>query len=192
MQKEEARKVYRQKRRELAEAEFARLNERLSDNFFGALDLTSVNVLHTFLPIASQKEVDTWRIIRRIRNEFPHVRIAVPRVNDQSAVIESYLFEREDQLEVNTWGIPEPTSGMPVANEKIDLILTPLLAVDLRGNRVGYGRGFYDRFLSNVAAQKIGLSLFPPVDRIEGMNAMDVPIDRVVTPEGVIDFHRKA
>lgn len=189
MLKEEVRNLYRQKRRQLSEEEFELLNAKLGDRFFEAVDLQKVKVLHTFLPIRKMHEVDTWRIIEKIRHSYPHIEVAIPRVNTETAIIESYLYEGKDQLETNIWGIPEPTSGIPVANEKIDVVLTPLLAADRRGGRVGYGRGFYDRFLCELRAQKVGLSFFPPEEHIEGMSAADVPLDMLVTPDGVYRFN---
>ena len=74
--------------------------------------------------------------------------------------------------------------------EKIDLVLVPLLAFDKRGHRVGYGKGYYDRLLSQVRhdCRKIGLSLFQPVDVIDDIAASDIELDECVTPEGVVAF----
>ena len=184
MTKDQVRKLYLQKRLGLSEAEFQLMNKRLADTFFASVDLSAINVLHTFLPIEKQKEVNTWLIIERIKKEFPHIQISVPRINNQSSTIENFYFEGAHQLEKNTWGIMEPKQGIPTPNEKSDTVLVPLLAFDKKGNRVGYGRGFYDKFLSAINCRKIGLSFFPFVKSIEGMGPQDVPIDAAVTPEG--------
>lgn len=190
MTKEQSRKLYLQKRLGLSDAEFQRLSKRLTDNFFSSLDLSSIKVLHTFLPIEKQKEINTWMIIDRIRREHPQIRLSVPKINNQTSTIESFYFEDANQLEKNTWGIMEPKQGIPTPTDKIDAVLVPLLAFDRKGNRVGYGRGFYDKFLSNISCRKIGLSFFPPVQSIEGMSAQDVPIDVAVTPEGVFNLNK--
>jgi 5-formyltetrahydrofolate cyclo-ligase len=142
MTKDQIRKLYLQKRLALSEAEFQQLNHQLTEQFFASVDLSFVQVLHTFLPIEKQREVNTWLIIERIRREFPHIRIAIPRINNQTASIENFYFEGPHQLEKNTWGIMEPKQGIPVPSEKIDAVLVPLLGFDRSGNRVGYGRGF--------------------------------------------------
>lgn len=190
MTKAEARKQYLQKRNDLIEGELAQLNRNLCDMFFASMDLNFVNVLHTFLPIQKTKEPDTWMIIDRLRREFPHIRIAVPKINPETASLDNYYFEGLHQLENNTWGIPEPKQGVPVPAEKIDAILVPLLAVDKNGNRVGYGRGFYDKFLSTVSSrtQKIGLSFFPPVDSLSDMLPTDIRLTCVITPQEVVQF----
>jgi 5-formyltetrahydrofolate cyclo-ligase len=184
MTKDQVRKLYLQKRLGLSEAELQLMNKRLTDTFFASVDLSAINVLHTFLPIEKQKEVNTWLIIERVRKEFPHIRISVPRINNQSSTIENFYFEGAHQLEKNTWGIMEPKQGIPTPNEKIDTVLVPLLSFDKKGNRVGYGRGFYDKFLAVIDCKKIGLSFFAPVKEIEGMGPHDVPIDAAVTSEG--------
>ena len=186
MTKEQARKLYLQKRTGLTDAEFKKLNQKICDQFFSSLDLSFIKVLHSFLPIEKQKEVNTWLILDRVRKDFPEIRIAIPRINNQSSVLESYYFEDMGQLERNTWGIMEPSRGVPAPESQIDAVLVPLLAVDRKGNRVGYGRGFYDKFLMKIKGKKIGLSFFPPVKEITGMSSQDIPIDVVVTPEGIL------
>lgn len=187
MTKAEARKIFLEKRVELNEAEWAQANKRICDIFFAAIDLNFVQVLHTFLPIEKTKEVDTWLIIDRVRREFPHVRISVPKINNQNATLDNFYFEGLHQLENNTWGIPEPKQGVPTPVEKIDAVLVPLLASDKKGNRVGYGRGFYDKFLATLRpdTKKIGLSFFEPVDHLSNMLPTDIRLSHLITPTDV-------
>lgn len=190
MTKEQARKLHSQKRASMTDAEFKLANQKIRDAFFASVNLRDIAVLHTFLPIEKQKEVNTWLIIDRLKKEFPSIRIAIPRVNNQTASLESYYLEDISQLERNTWGILEPREGIPVPEDRIDAVLVPLLAVDRKGNRVGYGRGFYDKFLSRISGLKIGLSFFPPVKSIDDVREFDIPLDVVVTPEGQASIRR--
>ena len=100
-----------------------------------------------------------------------------------------YALTPETLLLVNHFGIPEPvqTKNRKQKIGNFDIILVPLLAVDERGHRVGYGGGYYDRFLAQCRpdCQKIGLSLFPPVGRIDGVEPTDVPLDGWISPEGI-------
>jgi 5-formyltetrahydrofolate cyclo-ligase len=189
MTKAQIRKLYLEKRMALSDAEFQQLNDRLCKQFFASIDLSVVKVVHTFLPIEKQREVNTWIIIERIRKQFPHIQISIPRINNQLSIIENFYYEGPDQMEKNTWGIPEPKQGIPTPTEQLDAVLVPLLAFDGKGNRVGYGRGFYDKFLATCPehCQKIGLSLFGAVDVIEGMGPHDVPLNMVVTPEACVN-----
>jgi len=173
---------------ELSEAEFHQLNDRILENFFATVKLKDIEVLHTFLPIKKNREVDTWLIINRIRRDFPEIRISIPKINNQSSELEHYYFEGEEQLDINTWEIPEPVKGLPTPIEKIDAVLVPLLAFDMQGHRLGYGRGFYDRFLAGCRGDclKIGLSFFEAVEFIEGIDETDVPLNMVITPGSTV------
>ena len=149
MTKKELRKIYLKKRMDLSEGEYEQLNRELTDHFFKAVKLSGINVLHTFLPIKRTREVNTWHIIERIKKDHTHVKVSVPKINNQTSELEHYFLESPDQLKNNTWEIPEPVYGIPTSTEKIDAVLVPLLAFDKLGHRLGYGRGFYDRFLAS-------------------------------------------
>jgi 5-formyltetrahydrofolate cyclo-ligase len=188
MTKKELRRIYLKKRMEMSEAEFRQLNEQLCARFFESIDLSSVDVLHTFLPIEKNREVNTLLIIDRLTQQFPGIRISVPKINNQTAALEHYYFEGKEQLKNNTWEIPEPVKGVPTPIEKIDAVLVPLLAFDKLGNRLGYGRGFYDRFLAECRPDclKIGLSFFETEEKIDGMGETDVPLNVIITPQNKV------
>jgi 5-formyltetrahydrofolate cyclo-ligase len=190
MKKAEIRKQYTDKRTALTEPEYLQHNYHLCEQFFAHIDLSFVKVLHTFTPIEKNHEPNTWLIIDRIRREYPHVRLSLPRVNNQTGEIESFYFEGLHQLQTNTWGIQEPKQGVPTEPDKIDLVLVPLLAFDLAGHRVGYGKGFYDKFLASCkpSCQRIGISLFPPIDNIDDIRPEDEALNKAVTPERVFQF----
>jgi len=184
MTKEELRKIYLQKRLSLSEAEYTKLNFQLYQNFFTGIDLSFIKILHTFLPLEKNKEPDTWLIIDRIRREFPHIRISIPRVNDQLEELENIFFEGLHQLQKNLWGIPEPTQGIPADPDQIDMVLVPMVIFDKHGHRVGYGKGFYDKFLATCRTdcRRVGISLFDPVESIEDVNDLDIPVQCCLTP----------
>lgn len=190
MTKSELRKLYLQKRRELTESEYLALNHRLTEVFFSGVDLSFINVLHTFLPVVEKREPDTWLIIDRIRREFPHIRLSIPRVNPKTDQLENFYFEGLHQLKKNNWGILEPTQGIPTPPEKIDMVLVPLLAFDKNGNRVGYGKGYYDRFLATCPSKtkKVGISFFRPEEEIVSTKN-DEQLDHCLTPTALLTFH---
>jgi 5-formyltetrahydrofolate cyclo-ligase len=190
MTKAELRKLYTEKRATMSEAEYFRLNHLLCEYFFAFVDLSFVRVLHSFVPIEKFREPNTWLIIDRIRREFSHIRLSLPRVQPQTGQLENIFFEGMHQLQANTWGILEPKQGVPTEPEKIDMVLVPLLAFDIHGNRVGYGKGFYDRFLPlcKPSCQRVGLSLFAEPVAIDDTNAFDQPLTQIVTTAGVTVF----
>lgn len=191
MTKKELRKIFLEKRKSLTENECAALNLNIYSRFFAGVDLSFVNTLHTYLPIAGNKEPDTWMIIDRLRREHSHARISVPRVTENGQ-LEHFYFEGAHQLTSSSWGIPEPKQGVPTPVEKIDLVIVPLIVADKQGHRVGYGKGFYDKFLSSVKSgcMKVGLSFFEPVERIADVAPYDIPLNACITPEKVISFRQ--
>ena len=146
----------------------------------------------TFLPITRRNEVDTWPIIHRIWQDFPRVRVAVPITDTTSGQLTHFIITPETPLIENRWGIPEPEPGRcpAIGSEQVDVVLVPLLLFDRLGHRVGYGKGYYDRFLAECRPDclKIGLSLFEPVDQIEGVEPTDVQMDACMTFNAVFQF----
>jgi 5-formyltetrahydrofolate cyclo-ligase len=190
MTKEELRKIYLQKRLALSEGEYSNLNRSLASNLISNIDLSGTRVLHTFLPIQKTKEPNTWLLIDEVKARHPSVQVSVPRINNQNSSLDNFFLESSAQLQPNIWGIPEPKEGKPTPTDQIDVVLVPLLAFDVKGNRVGYGRGFYDKFLATLkeSCLKIGLSFFPPVSNISNLHPMDLPLDAAITPTEVFKF----
>lgn len=189
MNKAELRKIYLEKRTALSDAASAQLSFQVYQQFFTSIDLSFIKVIHTFLPIVSKREPDTWLIIDRLRREFPHIQISIPKTNVLHNTLENFYFEGLHQLVTTSWGIQEPAHGILTETEKIDLVLVPLLAFDRSGHRVGYGKGFYDRFLKfcRPDCKKVGLSLFEAEEEFE-TSALDVRLDVCVTPGGLTSF----
>lgn len=153
-------------------------------------DIPSFQVIHTFLPIERFNEIDTHLILDKLWEEFPHIETVVPRVNHETGEIENLKYDRETEMQQNSWGIHEPAHSEIVETEKIDLFIVPLLCFDERGYRVGYGKGFYDRLLAKARpdALKVGLSYFPPVEEISDINEFDIRLNACVTPDKVWRF----
>lgn len=193
MTKQELRKVFTAKRNALSIEELQDLSAKIATRFFQHFTPSEAGVIHTFLPILKTREPDTWRIIDKLKQDYPLVKIAVPRVNPASGELENFFLENQDQLTTSTWGIPEPSTGVPVQTRTFGIILVPLLAFDKKGNRVGYGRGFYDKFLRRCepSAKKVGLSFFGPVESVDDADAFDQPLDYCITPEGLISFKKQ-
>jgi 5-formyltetrahydrofolate cyclo-ligase len=107
------------------------------------------------------------------------IRTAAPRCDPATGGVTSHVLTPSSELALNRWGIPEPTAAEIVPERELDWILVPLLCFDRRGHRVGYGKGFYDRFLASCRAdaRKVGVSLLPPADCIGDVNQFDVPLD---------------
>src|SRR5215216_1823641 len=175
MRKSELRKIYLDKQRSLLPAERGNKSFQIARLFFDNFDLTTIKYLHCFIPIEEFNEIDTMPIFQRLWTEHPHIRTVVPRVNFQSGEMESLLFTESTELAINKWKIKEPLHDDIVGNQVIDMVLLPGLCFDLNGHRVGYGKGFYDRFLAACKRDciKVGLSYFPLVNRIDDVAPHD-------------------
>jgi 5-formyltetrahydrofolate cyclo-ligase len=165
-------------------------SEAVANRFFEAFDLNAIRVLDVFIPITKFNELDTSPIYKGIWSEFPRVITSAPRVDHERGHLDYLAFAADTAFAENKWGISEPDSGVGVDEAAIDMVLVPLLCFDLEGHRVGYGKGFYDRFLARCRPDciKVGLGYFPPVDRVDDLADHDIRLDHVVTPDAVFDF----
>jgi len=190
MLKSEIRKAFLEKRKALTKADIDALSRRITGHALRLIDADSIRTLHCFLSIEKLNEIDTSLIFRNIWAKFPNVRTAVPRINSLGRDLEHLEYRPETELAKNNWGIAEPTGDRLISPEEIDLVLVPLLCFDRRGHRVGYGKGYYDRFLTQCRPDciKAGLSLFPMIEKIDDAGPHDIPLDACVLPDGIVHF----
>ena len=143
---------------------------------------------HLFLTIEEQKEINTEYILQILAGKDKE--IVISKCDFATLGMMHFLLTDNTKIKKNSYNVPEPVDGLEVPDAKIDVVFVPLLACDKQGNRVGYGKGFYDNFLSKCKLEtiKIGLSFFPPEEKIEDVSENDVKLDFCVTPEGVICF----
>ncbi len=192
MTKSRVRKIYLEKQKSLSEAERNERSRRVANQFFEHFNLDDIKFLHVFLSIEQNREVETSIIYRRLWRDFPEVTTTVPRVNFPTMTLENLRFTRETNLVKNRWDISEPFGNELIAVKEIDAVLVPLLCFDRRGFRVGYGKGFYDKFLSECRADclRIGLSYDAPVREISDAQTFDAQLDFCITPEKVFRWQR--
>jgi|ERR1035437_10476952 5-formyltetrahydrofolate cyclo-ligase len=194
MTKSELRKIYLSKQRETSPEDRVRDSQRISDRFFDTIDLASIKVVHCFISIEKFNEIDTAYIYERLWREFPKMITAVPRVNRDRSRMDHLRFASGTELLRSSWDIDEPVHEESVDIDEIDLVLIPLVCFDRAGNRIGYGKGFYDRFLAECRSDctKVGLSYFPPVERIDDAGQHDIRLDRCITPDETFDVIQTA
>jgi 5-formyltetrahydrofolate cyclo-ligase len=178
----------------LTSAEIARRSEQLRAGLFRHFPVAEWRWLHLFLPLLAKNEPDTWPIIHQLwaENQPPH--LAAPVVQPDGISLKHYELTPATPLVANRWGIPEPVADLAteVLPAQLDAVLVPLLACDQRGHRVGYGGGFYDRFLVQCRPGTlfIGLSILDeePVPEIADVLPTDVLLHACITPGGVWNF----
>ncbi|OJJ17087.1 5-formyltetrahydrofolate cyclo-ligase [marine bacterium AO1-C] len=191
MNKEQLRKIYLAKRKTLRRGERVAKNQAITDGFLKLFQNTKSSTLHVFLPILKNNEIDTWPIIHDIWENFINTTIVTSVTDFETKTMHNYQLKPTTQLVTNRWGISEPSEAEPIDNQAIDWVIVPLLCFDNQGFRIGYGGGFYDRFLQNCRPdiKKTGVSWFPPVQNILDIDAYDVPLDDCITPAGIYTFN---
>lgn len=189
--KRDIRKAYLERRLNLPEQDMQQLNAQLLQHC-RQLDYSAYRLAHVFLPITEKREADTYALVSWLRQTQPSLQWALPRANLDTGEMQHFLWQPHTVLVKNRYGIPEPAGGTEVMPAEIDLVFVPLLAFDLRGQRVGYGKGMYDRFLQQCrpGVATIGLSLFEPVEMIADADSRDVPLQTVITPHTIYEFKK--
>jgi len=190
MNKAEARLHYRSIRNKLSEAEVQEKSLQLVSNCLQYFDWKNYRCLHTFLPIPHLKEVNTHLIINALRENFAHLIFAVPKIDIDTSTLLSARLNIDTRLSINHIKIPEPIDSILIDAALIDIVFIPLLCIDTQGHRVGYGKGFYDKFLATCKPNiiKVGLSFFPPIQKISDIGSHDIALDYCVTPERIYNF----
>lgn len=181
---------YLDKRNALSEGEILQFNNELLKEF-KKLSLEEIHFLHFFLPIQKFREPDTHPIIHWLLKHHPEIKIVLSRSNLETHLMEHFIWDGSQELFTNRWGIEEPDSGTKVLPQQLDAVIVPLLVFDKKGNRVGFGKGFYDRFLVDCRPDclKIGLSFFEPIEKILDIDAHDIQLDVCISRDTIWRFN---
>lgn len=140
-----------------------------------------------FLSMESQHEVLTEYIFKGLECNN---QLFVPVTNFQEGSMVQVPYSLGDTLEFNAYQIPEPRIQLsPIIPTELDVVFIPLLQADVRGNRLGYGKGFYDRYLALCRPDviKIGLNFFEPIPSIP-IEETDIPLDYLIIPNRIYEF----
>ena len=141
--------------------------------------------VHCFYGVTVKGEIPTVRIMGHALSSGKL--LVMPRVTDNDGGMEHIRVSGLELMQPGIWGIPEPVGDEQVPVAEIDLILVPGLAADLSGNRIGYGKGYYDRFLE-TASHAVKAILIPDRfvhDRLP-VEPHDIPVDYIVTEERIL------
>ena len=189
MTKKELRKIYHDKRRHLSAQELIRLDKLLLIHF-QQQPLGDIQSVLSFWPIEERWEVNTHMMIDYLSFIIPGLQLAFPVIDTTEQTFKALLVDDDTEYRKNAYGIAEPVSGEEIDAEDIDLVFVPLLAFDKQGFRVGYGKGFYDRFLKTCREDvlKVGFSYFEAEEVIDDINEFDVPLNICITPNTIYEF----
>ncbi|MCK0161392.1 5-formyltetrahydrofolate cyclo-ligase [Allomuricauda sp. F6463D] len=187
MLKRELRKKYKNLRADISSVQASDFSLILANSLL-QIPIWDFFYYHIFLSMEEKIEVDTLPLITLLQGKDKN--IVVPKVSGKYSM-KNYLLTDSITIKKSSYGVPEPIDGIEIPENKIDVVFVPLLAFDALGNRVGYGKGYYDTFLNkcNKEAIKIGLSFFGAENEpITDVNENDVKLDYCVTPDQIYTF----
>ena len=187
MTKAELRKKYKILREGLSSNQVDNLSIAIANQLL-RLSIWEYTYYHLFLSIEEKKEVNTDYILNILSGKDKN--IVVSKSDFKSGTMTHYLLTDNTAIKKNNYHIPEPVDGIEIPSNKLEVVFVPLLAFDTQGNRVGYGKGFYDRFLSECTPETItiGLSFFEADESITDIHKGDVTLNYCVTPKTIYRF----
>ncbi|WP_178986144.1 5-formyltetrahydrofolate cyclo-ligase [Winogradskyella helgolandensis] len=187
MNKSLLRKKYKNLRQQLSHTQVDDYSLAIANQLL-KLDIWDKSFYHVFLTIEEQKEINTDYILNILAGKDKNIIISKSHIEDFSMT--HFLLTDNTTLKKSKYNVPEPVDGIEIQPAQLEVVFIPLLAYDKTGNRVGYGKGFYDRFLAQCKPEtlKIGLSFFEAEDDIFETSENDIKLDYCVTPEQVIQF----
>jgi 5-formyltetrahydrofolate cyclo-ligase len=193
MKKSEIREKALAERKSWTQEKFNLKNSELLNQIKAFMQPLPRNLmLMSFQSMEHTREVMTSSMHSLLINEPYFHQLIFPKVEKNTSQLIPFLTDKKSKFEKSEWGILEPMEETAVRlNPKdVDIIFIPLLALDTNGHRVGYGKGFYDRFLASTKPDviKIGLSLEEPIEPIEDINPFDIGLDFAITPKSVYRF----
>lgn len=189
MTKQALRKIYKEKRKELTPPEQAKLDDLLLIKF-QTTEFPFIQTLFTYWPVEAFKEPNIHLITDYLEFINPGLQTAYPKTDLSIHEMTAILTNEDTRFVKNDYQLHEPENGTPVEPAEIDVVIVPLLAFDTGGYRVGYGKGYYDKFLAacRPGCIKIGFSYFEPVAEISDKHEFDVPLNYCITPQTVYVF----
>lgn len=191
MNKSRVRQLAMTRRKNWSERLFNLLNESLEMEFMDFItQFQTKRTIMSFQSIEKNREVQ-MDVLNATLMDLGHS-LAIPLVLPETLQLAAYLVDPSLDLSISNLGIPEPDPQKHqfLPTDNIDFIVMPLLAVDKKGNRVGYGKGYYDRFLSTCRPDilKIGVCLDEPIQQIQDVEVHDIPLDLCISPIGIHYF----
>lgn len=184
MDKKQLRIYYKKLRGFLTEKEKEEKSLAIANKLL-SLNIWNKTYFHLFLTIEELNEINTEYILQVLMGKDKEIIISKTIFEERKMI--HFLLTENTKIKKNDFNIPEPIDGIEVLSNKIDVVFVPLLAFDKKGNRVGYGKGFYDVFLKECKSDviKIGLSFFEPEEEIDDVSESDIPLDFCVTPNKI-------
>lgn len=189
MTKKQLRQQYKAERQKISAKDRMRMDDLMLIRF-QQIPIGNWQTVLSYAPMEQYGEPNISLFEGYLEHFIPQLQFAYPVSDLQNHTITAHLVSETTLFQQNEWGIEEPLYEPVLDPEQIDLVFVPMLVCDTHGFRVGYGKGFYDRFLPQCRPDtvKIGFSYFEPVDLITDTHEFDVPLQYCITPKEVYEF----
>jgi 5-formyltetrahydrofolate cyclo-ligase len=187
MLKSDARKELLAKRKNLTASDCLKWDDLLLIQF-QKLDFSNVQTVANFYPLENHNEPNSLLFAKYLKTMVPGIQIVYPVVDAATATISFY--KETEEIRFNNWGIAEPISTEKLEPHSIDAVIVPLIGFDRQGHRIGFGKGFYDKYFENYPKHRprIGVSYFEPLSNIQDTHEFDVPLTHCITPWNSYEF----
>lgn len=182
-EKKRLRNEFKKIRNSIEKSVRASESERIIEMLLETEEYRNAKTVFAYVSVGS--EVETYNLLERILSDGK--RLAVPLCDTDSRIMSAVQIEDLSQLVCGAYGIPEPPEdGRTLGREEIDLVVVPALCFDRSGMRLGYGGGFYDKFLCDFKGESAGLAFSQCIAESLPAEEFDCRVGRVICPEGVI------
>lgn len=171
--------MFLEKRLTLSKNEMTWRNHELQRRAKAFIDQQEkIKHIHTYLSMGAKNEADTFPLIDWMLSER-QISVYSSKTYYKERKLTHHQIRTARDFRYDAKRIPEPLLTEVIDPEQFDLVFVPLISFDLKGNRIGYGAGLYDRFLKSVRpdCMKVGYCLTPPLDQIDYTNEYDIPLD---------------
>lgn len=185
--KEELRQRLLKQRKSISGPEFYGASANIIERLKEQDEFRSADTIHCYVSMNERREVETRELIKELVSKGKH--IVVPITNFDNGTLSHVRLSSYDQLETNKWGVLEPKGGEEAAPGEFDLVIVPMVGADEAGNRIGYGEGFYDRFLKEVTCPTLGLIFDQNIVESLPVEDFDIPLTKVISDKRVIHQH---
>lgn len=171
------------KRNSVSNDDWSLKSRKIIDRLKKLQEFQSSSTIHSYVSMNDRNEVNTHKLIKDLLASKK--KVVVPISDFKTGELQHSTLQSFDDLTPNKWGVLEPSnSGFDI--EGIQIVLVPLLAADEKFNRLGYGKGFYDRFLSSTKALKVGLIFDEFIFDEIPVEDFDEKLDILITEKKII------
>jgi 5-formyltetrahydrofolate cyclo-ligase len=183
LEKEHARKQFLEIRDSLSPERVKSLSGSIIQTLVQSAGYEKAEIIHCYVSMNDRNEVNTHDFIKDSLKSGKEVQI--PKMME-NGLISSCVISSLSELETNPWGVLEPVTEVK-AQKNPDIIIVPMVAGDRQKNRIGYGKGYYDRFLRNSNSEHVGLLFQCQLSDVKlPVEEFDIPLDVLITESEII------